>query len=57
MDFVLAMVTAILIPLISIPVAIGVAMIIAMTSFVVKMSKHLEVKWNSGNFNGWIRGN
>lgn len=44
MDFVLALVTAILIPLISIPVAIGVAMIIAMTSFMVKMSKHLEVK-------------
>lgn len=42
-DFVLALVTAILIPLISIPVAVGVAMVIAMTSFMVKMSKHLEV--------------
>lgn len=43
-DFILAIVTAVLIPLTSIPIAVGVAMVIAMAEFMSKMSKNLEIK-------------
>lgn len=43
-DFILAIITAILIPLTSIPIAVAVAMIIAMADFMRRMSKDLEIK-------------
>ncbi len=43
-DFILAITTTILIPLTSIPIAVGVAMIIAMADFMRRMSKDLEIK-------------